>query len=158
MKRLSVISNIEYKYTRVSPLTQIHCSHRERGVAIPLGSFDSLRSLRMTSVNEEELALLRALYRFPEVVERAGDECAPHHVCGYLFDLAQAFNAYYAEHRIADHPYRVALTRALSKTGNPELRSLTKILDASGVRLRFVAQGPARRAGRAARTVSRRAA
>ena len=53
---------------------------------------------------------------------------------------------------------RVALTRALSKTGNPELRSLTKILDASGVRLRFVAQGPARRAGRAARTVSRRAA
>lgn len=43
---------------------------------------------------------------------------------------------------------RVALSRALSEKGNPELRSLSKILDASGVRLHFVAQGPSRRAGR----------
>ena len=68
--------------------------------------------LRASDVSDVE----RLLYRFPEVVERAGDECAPHHVCGYLFDLAQAFNAYYAEHRIADHPYRVALTRAVATT------------------------------------------
>lgn len=53
---------------------------------------------------------------------------------------------------------RVALTRALSEKGNPELRSLTKILDASGVKLRFVAQRARRGAGRAARTAARRAA
>lgn len=53
---------------------------------------------------------------------------------------------------------RVALTRALSEKGNPELRSLTKILGASGVRLRFVAQRPRRGAGRVARTAARRAA
>jgi len=53
---------------------------------------------------------------------------------------------------------RVALSRALSEKGNPELRSLKKILDASGVRLQFVAQRSTRRAGRAGRTAARRAA
>jgi probable addiction module antidote protein len=53
---------------------------------------------------------------------------------------------------------RVALTRALSEKGNPELRSLTKILDASGVRLQFVAQRARRGARRAAGRASRRAA
>lgn len=53
---------------------------------------------------------------------------------------------------------RVALTRALSESGNPELRSLTKILDASGVRLQFVAQRARRGGGRAAKTAGRRAA
>ena len=45
---------------------------------------------------------------------------------------------------------RVALSRALSEKGNPELRSLSKILDAAGVRLHFVAQGARRRATRVA--------
>jgi probable addiction module antidote protein len=53
---------------------------------------------------------------------------------------------------------RVALSRTLSDKGNPELRSLTKILDASGVRLQFVAQGSKRRAARAARIAAPRAA
>jgi len=53
---------------------------------------------------------------------------------------------------------RQQLYRTLSKSGNPELRSLTKILGASGVRLQFVAQGATRRAGRAARTSMRRIA
>ena len=53
---------------------------------------------------------------------------------------------------------RVALTRALSESGNPELRSLTKILDASGVRLQFVAQRARRGGGRAVKTAARRAA
>jgi probable addiction module antidote protein len=53
---------------------------------------------------------------------------------------------------------RQQLYRTLSKDGNPELRSLTKILDASGVRLQFVAQRSTRRAGSAAKAAARRAA
>lgn len=53
---------------------------------------------------------------------------------------------------------RQQLYRTLSKEGNPELRSLTKILDASGVRLRFVAQGSKRRSARGPRSAIRRAA
>src|SRR5438105_11718405 len=53
---------------------------------------------------------------------------------------------------------RQQLYRTLSRDGNPELRSLTKILDASGVRLQFVAQRRARRAGRRGKTAERRVA
>ena len=40
---------------------------------------------------------------------------------------------------------RQQLYRTLSRDGNPELRSLTKILDASGVRLAWVARSPRQR-------------
>ena len=53
---------------------------------------------------------------------------------------------------------RQQLYRTLSKDGNPELRSLTKILDASGLRLQFVAQDARRGAPRAPRSATRRAA
>src|SRR5689334_11393605 len=36
---------------------------------------------------------------------------------------------------------RVALSRALSEAGNPELRSLTKILEASGLEFKVVPKG-----------------
>lgn len=52
---------------------------------------------------------------------------------------------------------RQQLYRTLSSEGNPELRSLTKILDASGVRLQFVAQLSKRGAGRVTRGTSSRA-
>jgi probable addiction module antidote protein len=53
---------------------------------------------------------------------------------------------------------RQQLYRMLSRQGNPELRSLTKILDVSGVKLQFVAHGRKRRAGRAVRTAGRKPA
>ncbi len=63
--------------------------------------------------------LERMLYRFPEVVERAGREYAPHYVATYLLELAAAFNNYYANNKIIDETdsnsaYKVALTHAFS--------------------------------------------
>ena len=40
---------------------------------------------------------------------------------------------------------RVALSRALSESGNPELRSLTKILEASGLQFAVVSKSQGRR-------------
>jgi probable addiction module antidote protein len=40
---------------------------------------------------------------------------------------------------------RAALSRALSKRGNPELDSLSRILEASGLRILVAAKGSARR-------------
>lgn len=54
----------------------------------------------------------RALYRFPEVVSRADSERAPHFVATYLIEIAQIFNNFYANERIADSPYRLALAEA----------------------------------------------
>ena len=46
--------------------------------------------------------LLRAFPKFSEVVEEAAEKYAPNLICNYLFDLAQKFNTFYAEHRIVD--------------------------------------------------------
>lgn len=43
----------------------------------------------------EEVALLRTIYRFPEVVADAAQGKAPNLVCTYLFDLARKFSAFY---------------------------------------------------------------
>ncbi len=54
---------------------------------------------------------------------------------------------------------RVALSRALSEAGNPELRSLTKILEASGLEFKVVPKkerGAQRRAHPRARTAGSR--
>jgi len=45
---------------------------------------------------QEELPLLRYLYRFPEVVEDAANNYSPNLLCNYLFELAQIFNSFYA--------------------------------------------------------------
>ena len=59
----------------------------------------------------------RLLYRYPEVVDQAAKEFAPNYIATYLYELASAFNAHYAEHRIvseaADSPYQVALAGAV---------------------------------------------
>ncbi|MGR9100174.1 MAG: arginine--tRNA ligase [Gammaproteobacteria bacterium] len=44
---------------------------------------------------EHELSLVRTLYRYPEVVERAALQCEPHQLIQYLRDLATEFHTYY---------------------------------------------------------------
>ena len=43
----------------------------------------------------EEICLLRAFFRFPEVVFDAATSYSPHLICTYLYDLAQKFNLFY---------------------------------------------------------------
>jgi len=60
----------------------------------------------------------RLLYRFPEVVERAGREYTPHYITTYLTELAGSFNNFYAHEQIIDDspesPYRLAITKAFN--------------------------------------------
>ncbi len=48
---------------------------------------------------ERELALLRALSRFPEIIESAARSRAPHQVAHYLDQLATEFHTYYNAHQ-----------------------------------------------------------
>ena len=43
----------------------------------------------------EEMAVIKLLYQFPEVVVKAGETYKPHHLAQYLISLAQAFNEFY---------------------------------------------------------------
>jgi arginyl-tRNA synthetase len=50
----------------------------------------------MTSnLTPEEREAVKLLSRFPEVVSESAQRYAPHILCTYLFDLAQAFNLFY---------------------------------------------------------------
>ncbi len=56
--------------------------------------------LATAEFEREELEVMRQLYQFSEVVEKAAREFAPHRLCTYLFNLAQAYNALYNAHSI----------------------------------------------------------
>jgi arginyl-tRNA synthetase len=75
---------------------------------------------QLSGVNHELSGeLSKLLIRFPEVVERAGVEYAPHYLATYLITLAGAFSTFYAQETVVDKndassPYKVALTEAFS--------------------------------------------
>ncbi len=52
------------------------------------------------AANDSEKALMLELSRFNSVMENAFEEIAPHKVCSYLYDLANAFNKFYHETKI----------------------------------------------------------
>ncbi|MCM1304138.1 MAG: arginine--tRNA ligase [Lachnospiraceae bacterium] len=50
--------------------------------------------------NESEKALMMELAGFNAMMQNAAEEIAPHKVCAYIYDLANAFNHFYHETRI----------------------------------------------------------
>ena len=66
--------------------------------------------------NSEELAVLRSLVHFEEIVSEAQSRLVPNLVAEYLFDLAQKFNLFYQKHRIAGNEFRMNLTEAVGQT------------------------------------------
>ncbi|MBR1757330.1 MAG: arginine--tRNA ligase [Lachnospiraceae bacterium] len=61
------------------------------------GSYDAKVS---SEVNESELPLLLKLVGFNEMTQTAYEEKAPHKVCQYVYELANAFNSFYHETKI----------------------------------------------------------
>lgn len=72
--------------------------------------------------NPEEAALLRQLDRFSEAVEAAAADFAPHHLAGYVYELASRFNRFYHQHSIltaedkTQRAVRLHLTHAAATT------------------------------------------
>ena len=51
-------------------------------------------------IYDEDRALIRKLSEYRETVEQAAQGLEPHHICTYLFELAQEFNRYYEHHQV----------------------------------------------------------
>ena len=66
---------------------------RSAGVEIEVPVGGAQRRIVVTEPAERALAL--ALLEFGSVVRGVGAELEPHRLCGYLFDLAQTFSAFY---------------------------------------------------------------
>src|SRR6266581_2918903 len=83
-------------------------------------------------VNERELALCALLREFPQVIETAAAECAPHQIAFYLKDLAAEFHAYYnAERLLVDDPALKAARLALAAAVRQVLQNGLQLLGVS---------------------------
>jgi arginyl-tRNA synthetase len=58
-------------------------------------------------LRDEDRALVRKLGEYSETLELAIRTLEPHHVCNYLFELAQEFNRYYEKNHVAGSEYEV---------------------------------------------------
>ena len=55
---------------------------------------------KVTDLQDGERPLVRKIGEYGEVVDRAVRELMPHHICTYLYELAQTFNRFYEENRV----------------------------------------------------------
>ncbi len=56
------------------------------------------------AVNDSEKSLMLELAKFNAMMEAACEEIAPHRICAYIYDLANAFNRFYHETKILAEP------------------------------------------------------
>ena len=103
---------VQYVYARCRSVLEKATNYEEKNV---------LDLMKMQYIpNTEEKTVLRLLYQFSEVVERAQHELAPHFICTYLFEVAQSFNTFYNKHSILDEAssdhsaFRLHLTKGTS--------------------------------------------
>lgn len=65
-----------------------------------LGKSDQTPVELVDDLQGGERSLARKISEYPEVIQKAVDELVPHHVCTYLYELAQTFNRFYEHNRV----------------------------------------------------------
>lgn len=85
---------IQYAHARACSVQR---KLKERGTALTLDA-DKLPLERLGEAQEAQL--LKQLARFPEIVERAGENAQPQQIASYLHELAAEFHAYYNAHKV----------------------------------------------------------
>ena len=90
----------------LSRVTQVHnilLTHRSYEVYFAHGD-ESGKRLQMQSIltaaSESEKSLMLELAKFNSAMRGAYEENAPHRICAYIYDLANAFNHFYHETKI----------------------------------------------------------
>ena len=70
-------------------------------------------------LEEGERSLVRKIGEYTEVIDKAVNDLMPHHVCTYLYELAQTFNRFYEHNRVIDDPrqtLRLGLVQSYADT------------------------------------------
>lgn len=81
----------------------------------------------LVNLETDERSLLRKISEYTEVVNLAVTELMPHHICTYLYELAQVFNRFYEHNRVIEHEreaIRLELVRRYAETLNNGLQLL----------------------------------
>jgi len=77
---------IQYTYARIRSVLR-------KGVDVP-------KAVGSQEMNDKEVALVRLMYDYPEVINEAARALNPSLVANFLFDLAKEFNQFYHDHSI----------------------------------------------------------
>ena len=83
---------VQYAHARICSVARLA---QERGLERKAGNHSLL-------VQESELALIKRLSRFPDVVLSAASDYEPHQIAYYLRDVATDFHSFYNKERILD--------------------------------------------------------
>jgi len=110
---------VQYVHARISSIFKK--AETEKGIQPAAGRPDSVDRL----TEPEEIALIKHMSRYPEVIDTAAQWMEPHRIAFYLMDLAAAFHAYYNKHRVlTDDPalanarlYLVGAVRRIIRNG-----------------------------------------
>ena len=95
---------VQYVHARISSIAK---KGAERGV--PEVSWNADIAQLLTT--PEEVRLMKALARFPEVVKNSAKFMEPHRIPFYLMNLASGFHAYYNKHRVLSDDQALAQSR-----------------------------------------------
>lgn len=71
--------------------------------------------IQIEKLEVDERTLLRKIGEYAEVVERATNELLPHHICTYLYELAQEFNRFYEKNRVVGDPREALRAQLVQK-------------------------------------------
>jgi arginyl-tRNA synthetase len=86
---------LQYAHARARSI--IAKSSSVKGLAFNRGD-----ELQVLEFETDERMLLRKIGEYSEVIARATQELMPHHICTYLYELAQEFNRFYEKNRVID--------------------------------------------------------
>ena len=95
---------VQYAHARIRSIAR---QLAEQGIEVPAWEAIDLTPLRQA----EELALIKRLLQYPEIVRGAARALEPHRVAYWLSELAGAFHPYYKNHRIIQDDHALLLAR-----------------------------------------------
>ncbi len=94
---------VQYAHARICSITEMAL---EKGIT---PDFSNVALARLET--PEEIALIKALATFPEVVEGSALSFEPHHITYYLQDLAGQFHSFYNKNRVVTEDYELTVAR-----------------------------------------------
>jgi arginyl-tRNA synthetase len=95
---------VQYAHARICSILRFA---EERGYTIPAYGGADVSLLKLP----EEIQLIKAITRFPEVLEGAALNLEPHRLTFYLNDLASIFHSYYNRHKVTSDDEMLSLAR-----------------------------------------------
>lgn len=84
-----------------------------------LAKADTKAAPDSSDLEADERSLLRKIGEYQEVLAKSIHDMLPHHICTYMYELAQVFNRFYEHNRVLDDPrqgIRLQLVQAYADT------------------------------------------